>query len=791
MFRSHLKTAWRNIIKYKGYSLINVTGLAVGISCCILIFLYIQHELSYDDFHANASRVYRIAEEMTRTDGFFRRRASTGTPLAPLLESEYPGAEAAVRTVSWEAIVRWDQTSFRERRILFADPDFFEVFTFPLVQGDAATVLDRPFSVVLTEETARRYFGTGDAIGQTLVLDNWFELTVTGIAQAPPTNTHFQFDFIASFESLNLSIRDWSGHWDSGVETYVLLRSGTDREELGAGLETIADRHRNQDDGITVSYWLHPLQDIHLTWETSPARLYILGSVGLFILLLAVVNYVNLAMAQALRRTVEFSLRKVVGGTQWQLARQYITESMLNVVPAAILGWGLAESALPTFSHLAGIRLVIDAPGNASLIMVILIMIGLIAVLAGMFPLIYFASLHEATVFKGTTTSSASASRLRSGLVVFQMVIATVLIVATIVTHNQLAFLQQSDMGFDRTGLLAIQLDDPEWSRKLNTYRVLKSALAAIPGVRSVAAASNLPGESNCHGLTFRAEGSQELKSLPVIWVDHEYVRTLGIEITEGRDFSRDRSGDAGGAFLLNRGACKELGIGIGDTELSAFADPTGQSQPWYRGPVIGVTDEFNFRNLRYLAQPVVLTVDARRCNYLLVRIDSTDAAAVTAALEKAWKEVVPFSPFEYLFIDQHIESQYRVEGKTAAIALYACLLAIVEASLGLVGLASFMARERTREIGIRRVLGATVGNVVLMLTRKFILFLIVANAVAWPVAYLLIRWWLQEFPYRVNAGATVFLGAGAVSLLVVLISVGFQAVRAALANPVQAIRYE
>jgi putative ABC transport system permease protein len=713
----------------------------------------------------------------------------TGTPLAPLVQDIFPAVRTAVRISPWEGVVRTPESCFREDRFFFADSMVFDIFTFPLIAGDPKRVLAGPNQIVLTEETAQKYFGDDNPVGKTLTFDNTMEFTVTGILRSLPSNSHLQFDFLASFETLERTYRGWTEHWDAPVSTYILLDDRTDPAELESQFPAFAKEYRGVVDGSSITYWLQPLAEIHLSWDTSDFTIYVFPAIAVFILLLAGVNYVNLSTARATRRAREVGIRKVVGAQHRQLVYQFLGDSVLISLVAMPVAIALAELFLPALNSLAGIRLTIDYFSNPYVLPGLFAITLLIGLLAGGYPALVLASFRPLKIFRGSCSMGRSGSRFRSGLVVFQFTIAITLIVASIVAHNQLTFLLTSDLGFDTEEVLVMRMDDPAIKRN---YSSLKNELVKQPGILAVSAASDMPGGIDCRGLTYRAAEATESTHLPTAWVDHDYLKTLGIRLADGRDFSTQVAADAGSAFILNRSAVEYLGLGDGlGRRMKAYPDPAGQGAPWHEGPIVGITEDFHFRYLRCRLQPLVMIINPERCSIMLVRISPENIRSTMTVLQRTWENIVPGSPLEFTFLNEEINHLYRSEERFAAIIRYAGLLAVLVASLGLIGLAAYLAETRTKEIGIRKVLGASAANIILLLSKEFFLLILVANALAWPIGYYLMNKWLQDFVYRTEIGLETFILTGLTALLIVLITVSFQAVKAALANPVDSLRHE
>lgn len=789
MLRNNLKISLRNLLRHKGYSFINIAGLAIGMAVCLLMLFYLRHELTYDSFHGNADKIYRVAEHIHRADGFNRSRANTGTPLAPLVQDYFPDVRAAVRFSIWEGIVSTGASCFRERQFCFADSTVFSVFTFLLAAGDPDRALAGPNKVVLTEKAAQKYFGDENPVGRTLRFDNTMDFTVTGILKPIPSNSHLQFDFLASFETLEHTYNGWSEHWDAPVSTYLLLDDNADPAKVESQFPAFTAKYRPADESSTVTYWLQPLAKIHLTWDTPGLALYLFPAIALFILALAVINYVNLSTARSARRAREVGIRKVVGAHRSRLAGQFILESVVISLIAMPLAVALAELLLPVFNAVTDIRLTLDYFSSLYIVPGLLAVTILVGVLSGWYPAFVLSAFRPITVIRGVLSGGRFGFRLRAGLVVFQFMIAIALIFASIVAHNQMTFLYTKDLGFGREAVVVVPLEDPAVRRN---YATLKSEWAGQSGVLSVTAASDMPGGIDCRGLTYCVAGSTNLVNIPTAWVDFDYIKTMEIQLTDGRDFNAEIAADGGSAFILNQSAVKYLGLGDGiGRSLEAFPNPSSQEKPWHAGQVIGITEDFHFRYLHYQMQPLVMIVNPERCAYLLARLDPLNIPSTIAALKQSWQEIVPESPFEFSFLDDEINRLYRSEERFAAVIRYAGFLAILVACLGVLGLASFIAETRTKEISIRKVHGASAARIVGMLSGRFALYVVLAGFMASPVAYYAMRYWLQNFVYRTHIGIGPFILAVSLALIIALLTVCVQAVRAALANPVNALRHE
>ena len=795
MLKNYLKIAFRTLNRHKGYTFINVMGLAVGIACCLLILLYVQDERSYDRFHEHADRIVRVIGEVESNDGSWRGRAATPYLLMPLIRDEFPQVEQAVRLAQTSQLVRYDNQQFTEENFFFADSTVFEVFSFDFIQGDPATALQQPFSVVLTVSTAHKYFGAADPLGQTLTVDNERTFTVTGVVQDMPDNAHFHFDFLAALSSTRSwysenMFTEWGSIWNY---TYLLLEENTTSDNLSAQLDAFMARHLPPEIPFAVRLQLQPLTDIHLHShlfaEIEPnsdiSYLYIFSLVAVFILLIACINFMNLATARAAGRAREVGVRKMMGAYRGQLIRQFLSESVLMSLGATALGLALAALALPMLNAVAGKTLSLSVFSNPLLAAALLGIGLLVGVLSGSYPAFFLSRFQPARVLKGQMSKQGSqgAAWLRKSLVVFQFGISIVLIVSTVIVYRQLQFAQTKNLGFDRAQTVEIYLKDGDLRDR---YEALKSTFAQTAGVTHIAAASNAPPDGlNSWRVRPQSAPPEEADLMSLMAVDYDYLETLGLHLAAGRAFSEDFPSDAEGAILINEAAAQKWGLDdpVGERFRLESADLTA--------PVIGVVEDFHMASLHEEIEPVFLIIWPDWYNRLLIKIEPGQVAETMDALERQWKTFAPDWPFEYAFLDDRFDALYRAEQRLGTLFSYFAGLAIFIACLGLFGLAAFSAEQRTKEIGIRKVLGATVPQILVLLTREFVLLVLVAFVVATPLSYLAMQRWLEDFAYRTDLGMGIFILAGGLALLIALLTVSYQSLKAAVADPATSLRHE
>jgi len=794
MLGNHLKVAFRSILRQKGYSFINIAGLAIGIACCVLLLLWVRFEYCFDDFHEKAGRIYRVAEETQRSDGFRRRRASSGVPLGPALVQEFPAVEAAVRFFRTDALITCGRDGFLETGLFFADPEVFQVFDFPLIAGDPKTALKEPFTAVITEEFARKYFGRDDPLGKTVRYENHYDFTVTGILAPIPLNSHLRFDFLGSFSSLTSAWQGFAEHWDAPVWNYILLRPDVPPQQIESQLPALVGRLRGPEAAATITLHLQPLLDIHLGSflggevenKIEPKTLFQYALMAVLILAIAGVNFVNLATARSSQRAMEAGMRKVLGGSRTNLIMQYLGESILMSMIATLLALVLVELLKPAFSRLVGAQVSFAYLPGPVIWFGFLGTALVVGLAAGIFPAIHLSAAPPAAALKGGFARGITGLKLRRVLVVFQFGCAAILLICTLIGFDQFHFLLNKDLGFDRDDLLVVPMTDSSISSK---YNIMKNAFQQCDGVAAVAAASNIPGEDDCHGLTFQRPDGAGMLNTAVVWVDPDYPRTLGLTLDDGRGFDANA---LAGTVMLNQAAVTAFGFSdpIGQP-LASYAGENEQLTPMYQSTIAGVVKDYNFRKLNNRIMPLVVMVDQKRCEYAFVRFQPGHRGETLNRLKTIWAGLFPERPFLYTFVDDFLAAQYRPTEHFATILNYVCLLAGVVACIGLFGLASFVISRRTKEIGVRRVLGASSGAIVALLSREFLTAVAIANILAWPLAYFIMTRWLQDFVYRVAIDPGIFLMSAALALAVAFLTIGGHAFRAARANPVDSLKYE
>ena len=803
MFRNYLTVGLRNLLRYKGYSSINVLGLAIGIACCILILLYVQDELSFDQYHEKSDRIYRLAESATIA-GRPIEAAVTPPPWAPVLVEEYPEIEQITRIKPpgsrW--LIRYKENRFYERYFIFADSSVFDIFTIPLVQGNAKTVLSEPHAVVLSESMADKYFGDENPIGKVITGDDLYDFTVKGIMEDMPGNSHLHFDFLASYASLapnklyNEPATMQSHGFNHDLYTYLLLREGQAPEDLERKFPGFLDKHLGdqlEGTGIIARPFLQPLTDIHLRSnmeaEIGPNSdiryVYIFSSLAVFVLLIACVNFMNLSTARSARRAQEVGIRKVLGAQRQQLISQFTGESILLSVIALVIALTLVHLLLPQFNVVSGKALEMDY--QSTWLVPILVAIALLTgIVAGGYPAFILSSFSPVAVLTGALKAGSSQSLLRKILITLQFIVSIIMIIGTAVVLDQLKYMQNKNLGFDKENVVIVRLPDAE---AIKGYPAFKNAVLQYPEVLNVSSSSSVPGEQPSITL-MTPEGVPEDQSpaYQLIRTDYDFTETLGIEMAAGRTFSREFGSDST-ACLINMATARSLG----------WENPVGRTIGWAGAPdsippfeVIGVMEDFHNKSLHQPIEPLVILLLSDAASFMEIRLGGNNVTRGLEILQDEWRKIYPSHPaMEYSFLDADLEQLYIAEQRMGSVFIAGAVLSILIACLGLLGLSSFMAEQRTREIGVRKVLGATVSNVILLLSRDFTRLILLAFVVGAPAGYYVMQTWLEDFPYRVELSLGVFIFAGLAALLIAWLTVGYQAFKAASSNPADAVHGE
>lgn len=788
MIGSYVKTALRNLFKHKGYSFINIVGLAIGIACCILILLWVRDELSFDGFHAKADHIYRAVEEQTYTGDALFKVAVTPAPLAPALKDEMPEVVEACRyTSAPRFLVRYEDHRFYESGLGMVDPAFWTMFSFPLVKGEPETVFSQMNSIVLSESMAEKYFGSEDPIGKVLRLENMFDLIVSGIMHDLPDNSHLQFDFLMPFELLRFGGQRLDQWGNNSHYTYIELAPAADPILVDEKIRGFITEHLPES---KTTLHLQPLRRIHLhsdyvadvAGHGDMRYIYIFSLTALLVLVIACINFMNLATARSGNRAREVGMRKVTGAYRSDILRQFLAESVLYALFAFILALGMAALLLPAFGNLAGKTLSLGISQGPGLYLGLIGMAVLAGLGAGLYPALFLSGFDPVRVLRSSSMTGPKGRTFRRLLVILQFALSIGLIITSVVVQNQLNFMRKKPLGFDREHVLYMQFG----MQTARLYESFKNEALTAPMVLDVSSASQLPVYilNSTSSVSWPGKDPNDDVLFHNVTVTHDFFKTMQMETAEGRMFSREYPTDIESAYIINQTAARA--IGDGSQVGKAF---TMWETP---GTIVGIVKDFHFKSLNTTVEPLVIRLrPAEPYTYLLIRVGGGDVPAAIQHLNKAWEKVSPTFPFDYTFLDESFDRLYRAEQRLGLIFGAFTGLAILIACLGLLGLAAFVAERRTREIGVRKVLGASARSIVLLLTREFAVLVAVANLLAWPTAYYAMHKWLQNYAYNSGLDLWIFLGAGLAALAIALLTVTWQAVRAAMVDPVKSLRYE
>ncbi len=808
MFKNYLKVAFRNLWKNKKFSFINIFGLATGMACSLLIFLFVQDEKSYDRFHKDADNIHRVVKDFKNDDGSLIPDATTPAALAPAMQREIPEVTKITRVFptwgnTW--LVTYDNKKISEDKFFRVDSSFFDVFTFPFVRGNAATALKDVNSIVVTESAAKRYFGNEDPIGKVIKLDPGGDMMVSAVIKDVPPNAHFHFDFLGSFRQLPAALNDaaldenWGGY---NYYTYVKVKPGTDSSRFRQKIQAVYER--NQEERYSIFY-TQLLTDIHLTsnlkWELEPNSdklyVYVFTIVGLFILLIAGINYVNLSTAKASVRAKEIGVRKVAGALRTSLINQFLLESVITSLLASSLAIVIAQLLLPIVNNLTQKELTIL--GNPYVVGYMAVAALFLGMIAGFFPALYLSSFKPIKVLKGLKVNERGTFSLRRALVVVQFTISIVLIIGVLIINQQMKYIQSAKLGLNKDRVLIVDNAGFLTASQRNTYL---HAIRQFPGIKKAALSSLVIGRGFAT-TRIRARGSDREQQINFSNVGFDYLDVMGIEMKEGRGFSEAfaatdtmRNGMPGGpldqtigGIVVNERAVKELGLGTPAIGKQILWDTEGDTS--YYLNVIGVTKDFHFTSLRNEIKPFGFFCRNRFQGNFTVKLAGDNIRGTIAQLEREWKKVPTERPFNYLFADETFAKLYTSEARFEKVFISLVVLGIVIACLGLLGLATFAAQQRVKEIGIRKTLGASVQGIVLLLSKDFIKLVLIALIIASPVAWYLMNGWLKDFAYRVHISWWIFLIAGFIAILIAIVTISSQAIKAAIANPVKSLRTE
>lgn len=795
MLQNYLKTAFRNLWKRRAFSLINMLGLTVGLTACLLIFFYVRFESSYDSFHAKAGRIYRVACDVATPTETIRANGPAW-PVLPALKREFPEIMAAVRTVNVSFLFRKGDIKFQEQNALLADPDFFRVFDFPLLEGNPNTALKDPFSVVFSASAAKKYFGNTDPLGQTLLLaQKGWPVKVTGVMKDLPENSMLSGTVVVSMatETMNLNqgLEDdwqWATYHPVG---FVLLQPHADARALTLKLPAFMGKRENESmrkQQMASTLSLEPLKDLYLystrdgSANGNARNVYLFSIIAAIILLIACINFINLTTARSAERAKEVGIRKMAGALQAQLAGQFAGESILLCLFAFALSLGAAALLVPEFNQLAGktiSRGVFEHPADLMWLLAATLVIG---VLAGLYPALVLSAFRPSAVLKGRFTTGGRGSLLRKVLVLVQFSLSIGFIIASIIVYEQLKYMRNQDLGFNKEQLMVIDTEgDPH-------RLAFQQALKGIPGVLSTSMSSNVPGTEvpivNCQIENVR--GNMQVANLDSYFVDWDYLDQFKIRLVAGRGFSRDFQTDTTQAMIINEAAVKMFGYPSPQAAIGRRFSQFGRD-----GKIIGVIRDFHFRGLREQIQPLAVRIEPDAAYLVAVKVATDQLPATMAAIGEKWRSVVPYRPLLYYFLDEYFDKQYRADERFGTLFLYFTILAICISCMGLLGLSAYSTILRTREVAVRKVLGASVAGIINLLSKEFLRLVLIAFAVASPLTWWMMHRWLMEFAYRTRIGWWDFAAAGLTAVLISVLTISANAIKAAMANPADSLRAE
>lgn len=818
MLKNYFKVAFRNLRKQKVYAVINISGLAVGLACCFVIMLHVIYELSYDKHHADADRIYRVTTHINFS-GEYVESAAGPAPMGPTLKQMAPEVEAAVRfRPRGSYLVRGEDfdSNIKEEKLVFADPDIFRVFTLPLLYGESERALQRPHTVVISRSAAMRHFKRADVVSETLVLDNNTMFEITGVMEDMPETSHFHFDFLLSMSTISEAETNF---WlSNNFRTYILLREGADPSGMINHFDSIKKTHiepqlnqfldvtmeQFEAAGNSVDYGLQPLTKIHLhsdlTGEFEPnssiLSVYIFSGLAFFILILACINFMNLATARSVGRSREVGVRKTLGSGRQQLAAQFLVESLFMSFLAFLLALLMIELSLSFIINLSGHSIADDYLTNPILLSVIIGIVVFTGFAAGSYPALMLSSMKPVSALKGSTPAGAGRSNFRKSLVVFQFSISIAIIVGLLVINKQLRFIQQKSLGFDKEQVVIVH--DAYALGALPSVQSFKEQVLTYQVFASGTISSFFPVEGfGKDNRTYWPKGASPTQDNTVSmqrWrVDEDYIETLGMEIIEGRNFSKLHGTDVN-AVILNESAARRFNfenpVGEVITIYGSEDDGSLDTDVLLEYPVIGIVKDFHYESLRESITPLGLFLEPTTGN-LAFRITDGSVAEALSRLEEEWNRFAPGQPIHYSFLDQRFDRMYRAENRIHDLMTVFSVLALFIGCLGLFGLSAYTAENRTKEIGIRKVLGANVIGIVTLLSKDFLKLVIIGFVIATPIAWYAMNRWLEDFAYRIEIGPGVFLLAGATAIAIALAAVSWQSMKAALMNPVDSLRNE
>ena len=809
MIRNYLKIAFRNLTKYKFISFINLFGLTLGLICCLLIFIFILHELSYDKYHPNADRVYRVTRRFSNpeTGALSLHLSTVAPPFGPLLQNDFKEIENMTRLLqNGTTAIRYNDKMLNEPDVYFADDKFFDFFKADVLQGNPQKALAAPYSVMMTDETAKKYFGNEDPMNKVIRVNfgSYFDFKVTGIYKPLSSNTHFHPDMMLSFNTLKDTLiygaENLRTNWgNNSFFTYLRLPEGYDPKKLEVQFPAFLNRHMNEGGPIKPSQWtslsLQKLTDIHLTSHTDYEaeengdikRVYIFSAIALFILLIACINYMNLSTARSTLRAREIGIRKTVGAQRKEIMAQFLSESVLVSWIAMLLAFAFSWLLIPWLNDISGQQLSISVLMEWYIILPILLVPFVVGILSGLYPALFMSSFQPVKVLKGFLRTGGGNISFRKVLVTLQFAISIILIICTAIVFSQMKYMQNKSLGFDKEQIITL----PYVTELNDKYDAFRTELLASSSIKNAGRSSRIPT-----GRLLDAMGSKMMRGdslapvnadIKYVAADQDFISTYGVKVLAGRGFSREFGSDTS-AFLINEASVTVLGLKSNEDAIGKDFGYGGRT-----GKIIGVFNDFHFESMHQKIVPLVLLVPRNANNFgrISIKVAGANAAAALAHIEKTWKNFLPETPYQYTFLDENFARLYKAEERQKTLFTTFACIAIFIACLGLFGLSAFTISQRIKEIGIRKVLGASVSTIVTLLSKDFLKLVIISAIIAFPIAWFAMSKWLQDFAYRIDMPWWVFLAAGIIAALIALLTISFQAIKAAIANPVKSLRTE
>lgn len=792
MIKNYFKIALRNLLKHKGFAMLNISGLAIGMTAGFLVLLYVGFELSYDKMHSKSNSIYRVVADI-KTPSETINASIAAWAVAPNLEQEFPEILKSTRVMDMNLTIVKDDKKIIEEHVVAVDSAFLDIFDFKLVAGDRNELFKNPHSLVISEEIAKKYFGTTNPLGKNLELDNFDDVgIVTGVIKEIPENSHIQADILMSMITFTAPPSENDEQWSNyHPSSYVLTTKGTDAKALEAKFPDFLEKKTGdqmRESQMFVTLFLEPFSDVYLKSDRGGDitgninNVYIFSIIGLFILLIASINFINLSTARSVERAREVGIRKVIGAGKNQLAFQFIGESIIVCFLSFLLTLGLASLSLPFFNQLAGKTVskgIFIEPVNIFYLFIIALSIG---ILAGIYPAIILSSFKPVSVLKGSFSKGSRGTLLRKSLVVVQFTISIALIIGTIVIYNQMQFMRNQDLGFNKEYTLVIPTETG------NSQEALRNRISQISEVKGTALTSSVPGTGNpaAYSEIENKNGDLQVANLDLYFVNEDFIDELGMKVIAGRGFSRDFASDSSQAMVVNEKTVALLGYANPEEAIGARYQQWGSN-----GQIIGVIKDFNFRSLQQDISPLTMRLDPESTGLITVKIKGGDISKTLSSIESIWKSLKPADPFEYHFLDDLFDAQYEAEEDFGNLFLSFALLAIFISCLGLLGLAAYSTIQRKKEIGIRKIIGASVGSIVNLLSKDFLKLVGISFIISVPIAWYAMQIWLEDFAYKISVEWWMVVLAGLVAIVIALVTVSFQAVSAATSNPVKSLRTE